>query len=161
MKLTSWSLAILICLIRIPVTTHAKGSAAPEGPPLSAYDPPLPESFAPLMRKHADSDGGEMVFMRKCSSCHDHEKNGGHGKGPHLWNVMGRKAASIQGFEFSSAMRGSGHTWNFATLNYYLTHTARAVPGLAMEFRGLKKEKDRAVLISFLRTLSDKPVPLP
>lgn len=161
MKLTIWSLAILIWLIWIPVAAHAKGSAAPQGSPLSAYDPPLPESFVLLMRKYADSDRGEMIFMRKCSSCHDHEKNGGHGKGPHLWNVVGRKAASIQGFEFSSAMRGSGHTWNFATLNYYLTRTDRAVPGLAMEFRSLKKEKDRAALISFLRTLSDKPVQLP
>jgi cytochrome c len=74
---------------------------------------------------------------------------------------MGRKAGSIAGFDFSKAMKNSGHTWTFATLNYYLTRTDRAVPGLAMEFRGLRRDKDRAALISFLRTLNDNPPNLP
>ena len=128
--------------------------------PLSEYRPPLPPSFVTTLRK-ADLARGEKLFMRKCSSCHDHERDGGHGKGPHLWNVMGRQAGTIPGFEFSTAMRGSGHTWNFATLNYYLTRTDRAVPGLAMEFRGLRRERDRADLIAFLRTRNDNPPPLP
>jgi cytochrome c len=128
--------------------------------PLSSYRPVLDEEFIQLLRE-VDLERAEVMFMRKCSSCHDHEREGGHGKGPHLWNVMGRKAGSIAGFEFSEAMRSSGHTWDFATLNYYLTRTDRAVPGLAMEFRGLRRAKDRAALIAFLRTLHDNPLDLP
>lgn len=135
-------------------------AGAQEPGPLSSYDPPLPDSFAERLR-NADLARGEQLFMRKCSSCHDQEKEGGHGKGPHLWNVLGRRAGSIAGFEFSEAMRNSGHTWSFATLNYYLTRTDRAVPGLAMEFRGLRREKDRADLIGYLRTRNDNPPPLP
>jgi len=140
-------------------TLQADGAAEKPGP-LASYTPPLPESFIELIRKTKPEDG-EMLFMRKCSSCHDHEQDGGHGKGPHLWNVMGRQAGTIEGFGFSEAMKGSGHTWGYATLNYYLTRTDRAVPGLAMEFRGLRREKDRAKLIGFLRTLNDNPPPLP
>jgi len=124
--------------------------------PLSVYQPDLPDSFVERLRT-ADAARGEQLFMRKCSSCHDQEKAGGHGKGPHLWNVLGRQAGTIEGFEFSEAMKNSGHSWSFATLNYYLTRTDRAVPGLAMEFRGLRKEKDRADLIAYLRTRNDNP----
>ena len=135
-------------------------AAAGEPGPLSSYQPDLPASFVERLR-NADTARGEQLFMRKCSSCHDQEKAGGHGKGPHLWNVLGRRAGTIAGFEFSEAMRNSGHTWTFATLNYYLTRTDRAVPGLAMEFRRLRKERDRADLIAYLRTRNDNPPALP
>jgi cytochrome c len=127
---------------------------------LADFQPTLSEEFKALLNE-ADPEAGEMIFMRKCSSCHDHEKDGGHGKGPHLWNVMGRKAAVSEGFEYSDAMRNSGHVWTFATLNYYLTSSDRAVPGLIMEFRGITKEPVRAKLLAFLRTLHDEPPALP
>lgn len=146
-------------VLSVALATAGAGENGQPGP-LSSYQPPLPDSFAERLRS-ADLARGEQLFMRKCSSCHDQEKEGGHGKGPHLWNVLGRRAGSIPGFEFSEAMRNSGHTWSFATLNYYLTRTDRAVPGLAMEFRKLRREKDRADLIGYLRTRNDNPPPLP
>ncbi len=138
----------------------AGASTAEEPGPLSEYDPPLPQSFVEALRK-ADPAEGEKIFMRKCSSCHDHEKDGGNGKGPHLWNIMGRKAGTYPGFDYSEAMKRSGHVWNYATLNYYLTRTDRAVPGRIMDFRGIRRESVRAKLIAFLRTLNDDPPPLP
>jgi cytochrome c len=134
--------------------------ATEEPGPLSGYQPQLPGDYGSKLAA-ADLERARMSFMRKCSSCHDHRKQGGHGKGPHLWNLMGRRAGSAPGFEFSEGMKGSGHTWNYATLDYYLTDTKRAVPGLAMNFRGLRREKDRVLLIAFLRTLHDNPPPLP
>ncbi len=127
---------------------------------LSEFEPALSDEFQTRLRA-ADAAAGEMIFMRKCSSCHDHEKTGGHGKGPYLWNIMGRKAGSASGFEYSEAMRNSGHTWNYATLNYYLTRTDRAVPGRTMDFRGIRRDAVRAKLLAFLRTLHDNPPPLP
>jgi len=131
-----------------------------EGDSLVDYKPELGDKFVTLMRA-ATPEQGEVIFMRKCSSCHDHEKDGGHGKGPHLWNLLGRKAGSIPGFDFSDAMKTSGHYWNLANLNYYLTNTERAVPGRIMDFRGIRRDKDRARLLVFLNTLQDKPQPLP
>lgn len=151
----NWKLILWSMVVALPVQA---GDGEPG--PLSSYDPPLPESFVEALRK-ADPAEGEQIFMRKCSSCHDHEKDGGNGKGPHLWNVMGRKAGAYPGFEYSDAMRNSGHTWNYATLNYYLTRTERAVPGRIMDFRGIRREKVRAKLIAFLRTINDNPPPLP
>ncbi len=135
-------------------------SGAESDDSLSNFNPSLSDEFQTELRA-ADPSSGEMIFMRKCSSCHDHEKTGGHGKGPHLWNLMGRRAGSAPGFDFSEAMRNSGHTWDYATLNYYLTRTDRAVPGRSMDFRGIRRDTVRAKLLSFLRTLHDNPPPLP
>jgi len=127
---------------------------------LAEFTPVLSEEFKQLLKK-ADFDAGLAYFERKCGQCHDHKKTGGHSKGPLLWNVMGRKAGTITGFEFSAAMKKPGHTWDYATLNYYLTRTDRAVPGRTMNFRGIKKDAERANLLLFLRTLNDNPPPLP
>ena len=127
---------------------------------LDVFKPALSEDFIALLRK-ADLTAGEKVFMRKCSSCHDHAKSGGHGKGPHLWNLIPRVAGTMEGFDFSDAMRNSGHIWTFATLNYYLTRTDRAVPGRSMDFRGIRSDEVRANLLRFLQTLHDQPPALP
>ncbi|MCK4710584.1 MAG: c-type cytochrome [Gammaproteobacteria bacterium] len=132
------------------------GQVFAEAKALAQFKPQLSEKFKSLLSV-ATPDQGEIIFMRKCSSCHDHEKSGGHGKGPHLWNLLGRQAGSISGFDFSDAMKKSGHSWNLASLNYYLTNTEQAVPGRSMEFRGIRRDKVRAKLLAFLQSLNDNP----
>ena len=149
-----WPL-LISCILFFPVT-----QAGDTGKSLAEFQPLMTDEFKALL-VNANVSKGEKSFMRKCSSCHDHEKNGGHGKGPHLWNVMGRKAGSAPGFEYSTAMANSGHTWNWATLNYYLTNTEQAVPGRAMNFRGIRRDAPRADLLLFVSTLSDSPQALP
>jgi len=140
-------------LLLLPLTLPAQT--------LKEFTPELSAEFKAMLRA-ATPEQGRQIFERKCSSCHDAEKEGGHGKGPHLWNVVGRKAGSAPGFDgYSDAMKASGHVWTLAALNYYLTRTDRAVPGRAMNFRGIRRDKVRARLLAYLRSLSDKPVPLP
>jgi cytochrome c len=109
----------------------------------------------------ADLAAGEKFFDRKCSQCHDGTKTGGHAKGPFLWNLFGRQAASIPGFEFSEAMKRAGIAWDYATLDYYLADTERAVPGKAMNFVGIPDPALRAAVIAHLRSLNDVSPPLP
>lgn len=133
-------------------------AAAAEGP-LSRYAPPNDPALAKRIAR-ADAAAGERVFDRRCATCHDAEKSGAHSKGPHLWNVVGRRAGSAPGFPYSDSMRSSGHTWTLATLDYFLTDTERAVPRRAMDFTGIPDPAARAELIAYLRTRSDAPVPL-
>ena len=148
-------LSVLALSVCVPNAVASK-----RGPPLSEYQPEIGEEFALLLRD-ADLAAGEEFFMRKCASCHDHLKEGGHGKGPHLWNIFGRQAGTQSGFEYSEAMQSSAHTWNYATLNYYLTRTDQAVPGRSMNFRGIRKDDQRAELLRFLATLNDTAPQLP
>ena len=136
------------------VSVHAESEA------LSHYQPVLSTEFKALLKK-ADLEAGHEYFLRKCSSCHDDYQSATHGKGPNLWNVMGRKAGSAEGFKYSDAMRQSGHIWDYATLNYYLTDTKKAVPGRIMNFKGISEDKERAKLLLFLRSMNDTPPALP
>jgi len=59
---------------------------------------------------------GEKVF-KKCKACHvvDSDKNK---TGPHLVNIMGRQAGSVEGFtKYSKAIKESGIVWDEATLD--------------------------------------------
>ena len=100
-----------------------------------------------------DVDAGEKVF-KKCKACHlvDQEKNK---VGPHLVNVFGRTAGSLESFsKYSNALKDSGIVWNDDTLNGFLEKPKAYVKGTKMAFGGLKKEEDRLNVISYLKTFS-------
>ena len=97
---------------------------------------------------------GEKVF-KKCKACHvvDSDKNK---TGPHLVNIMGRQAGSVEGFKkYSKAMKNSGIVWNDETLDGYLEKPKKYLKGTRMAFAGLKKEKDRANVIAYLKQYSN------
>jgi len=100
-----------------------------------------------------DVDAGEKVF-KKCKACHlvDQEKNK---VGPHLVNVFGRTAGSLESFsKYSNALKDSGIVWNDDTLNSFLEKPKAYVKGTKMAFGGLKKEEDRLNVIAYLKTFS-------
>ena len=150
----------LYALILSCYTTYSIAADQSTQNTLANYTPVLSADFITLLRS-ADVASGKEYFMRKCSSCHDDYQSDTHSKGPNLWNVFGRKAGTAEGFEYSDAMQQSGHIWNYATLNYYLTKTKRAVPGRIMNFRGIRQDKYRAKLLLFLSTMNDTPPALP
>ncbi len=116
-------------------------------------------SLAELLAS-ASLSSGERV-AKKCAACHTFDNGGANKTGPNLWNVMGRAAAGADGFGFSSAMSGSGLTWDFETMNQFLAKPKELVPGTAMSFAGIKKPKDRANLLAWIRSKSDAPLDLP
>ena len=68
-------------------------------------------------------------------------------------NLFDRKAGSVEGYKYSTAMKAKGEeglVWNAETLNTYLTKPKDFVPKTKMAFPGLKKEKDRTNLIGYL-----------
>lgn len=130
------------------------------GGALAVYKPTLTAELKNRLAQ-ADVAAGARFFERKCSQCHDGDKNGAHAKGPLLWNVFGRRAGTIPGFEFSPAMKAADVVWDFATPDYYLADTERAVPGQAMNFVGITDPMLRAAVVVHLSRLSDSPPSLP
>ena len=102
--------------------------------------------------ENADMDKGKKVFG-KCKSCHKLKK-GENGVGPHLYGIIEREIASVQGFKYSKALIGLQGVWDIEALNKYLTKPAGYAPGTAMSFAGLKKDSDRANLIQYLISLN-------
>jgi cytochrome c len=99
-----------------------------------------------------DADNGAKVF-KKCMACHAiDEKNK---IGPSLKGIVGRKAATVEGFKYSDAMLAKGAegvVWDEATLAAYLPDPKAWVPGTKMAFPGLKKPEEVTDLIAFLKT---------
>ena len=57
---------------------------------------------------------------------------------------------SVEGFEYSPAMKRSGLVWNKATLDRFLADPMTVVKGTAMGYAGIDDKKERADLIAYL-----------
>jgi cytochrome c len=95
-----------------------------------------------------DAKHGEALFT-ECRACHATEP-GVNNVGPSLAGLIGRKAAAIDDFRYSPAMKRSGITWNRETLDTFIADPQKAVPGNRMPYSGLVDAKDRADLIAYL-----------
>jgi cytochrome c len=108
---------------------------------------------------NADIEKGKSV-VKKCVQCHSLEKNGPDRIGPNLWGIVGALGASKKGYAYSSAAKEMKIKWTYANLDEYLKNPRKFMPGTKMSFIGLKKVKDRANLIAYMRTYSDNPLPI-
>lgn len=101
-----------------------------------------------------DAALGEQVFER-CASCHT--VGGGASNGPPLDNLIGRPAASIEGFKYSDAMIEAGQkgvVWDVETLTKFITKPRSVVNGSTMSFTGFRNPEDVANVIAYLATFS-------
>ena len=105
-----------------------------------------------------DAAAGEKVF-RKCKACHKVE-DGAKGVGLHLWGVVGRDIASVDGYSYSDALAQKDGAWTASELDAYLTNPKEYAPGTKMSFAGLKKDEDRVNVITYLNEADGSPAPL-
>jgi nitrite reductase (NO-forming) len=129
-----------------PAHDHMAASTTPSPSATTGQSPAPPASSA--MPTTGDASAGRLVF-RKCQACHSIEP-GKNMLGPSLAGVIGRKAGTEAGYNYSPAMKSADIVWNPATLDQYLTDPAKVVPGNKMPFPGLKTEDDRADVIAYL-----------
>jgi cytochrome c len=95
-----------------------------------------------------DPVAGEALYSR-CLGCHALEY---HRTGPKHCGLIGRRAASVPGYDYSPAMKKSGLVWNEKTLERFLADPLKAVPGTTMTYAGVPDARERADLIAFLRS---------
>ncbi len=115
----------------------------------------------PVLLAKADVGKG-MAGAKACAACHNFEKGGANKVGPALWNVVGRKMGSADGFSYSDGFKAMGDKpWEFDALDAWLKAPKEYIPGTKMAFGGIRNDQDRANVIAYLDSLSDAPLPLP
>eukprot|EP00931_Biecheleriopsis_adriatica_P094958 TRINITY_DN68588_c0_g1_i1.p2 TRINITY_DN68588_c0_g1~~TRINITY_DN68588_c0_g1_i1.p2 ORF type:complete len:125 (+),score=23.03 TRINITY_DN68588_c0_g1_i1:178-552(+) len=102
---------------------------------------------------------GAKIFKRKCGKCHTIEEGGevNHGipkHGPPLWGLTGRQSGTYAGYAYSEANKNSGIIWSDKHLFEYIRDPRKYIPGTKMHTAGLKKEKERADLVAFMRDMN-------
>jgi len=100
----------------------------------------------------ADVAKGKRVF-NKCKACHTLVA-GKHRIGPSLSGMFGRKAGTSAKYKYSKAMKKAGDgglVWTEETLAAYLVKPRAYIKGTKMTFAGIKKPKDMANLMAFLK----------
>jgi len=100
-----------------------------------------------------DANRGAEIYTR-CAACHALEYNR---TGPKHCGVVGRKSASVPGFDYSPAMRGAKLTWDEKTLDRFLADPLKTVPGTTMTYAGISDPQERADVIAYLRDAGKSP----
>jgi cytochrome c len=129
--------------------------AAPGGAPAHPAEAPIGTLLASASVEH----GAQTA--KECELCHNLGKGQGNKIGPDLYGIVGRPVASEPDFNYSAPLKAKGGTWTFDALNTWLTNPRADVPGTLMTFAGISNEKQRADVIAYLNSNSDKPLPLP
>jgi glucose/arabinose dehydrogenase/cytochrome c2 len=111
------------------------------------------ESMTPL-----DLAAGRQAFLERCSACHSVGPIVQGGQiGPDLAGVYGKLMGRKKGFDYSPALAGHVISWDFATLDAFLTDVNSIVPGTKMAAPPVTEAHVRRQIVGFLKQQSSPP----
>ncbi len=104
---------------------------------------------------HAEGDAarGARAFQR-CYACHALDPAEGNLQGPRLDGVLGRRAGTRDGYEYSAAMIAAGRNgliWTEDALDAFISDPQALVPETNMAPVRLIDPRERADLIAYLK----------
>jgi cytochrome c len=97
-----------------------------------------------------DPVGGKALYEAKCGGCHSVDMNR---IGPLHRGVVGRRVASVPGFDYSPAIKKVGGVWTPARLDKWLQGPQAVSPGSKMYF-SVGDPAQRADIIAYLQSVS-------
>jgi cytochrome c len=98
-----------------------------------------------------DAAAGQAYFSSHCAACHS-TSAGVNKIGPSLAGIVGSKAGSVPGFNFSAGIKNANVTWNDDSLDKFLQNPNGFVHGTKM-FYSVPNPTYRQNVIAYLNTL--------
>jgi cytochrome c len=96
-----------------------------------------------------DPVAGRVAYEARCGGCHSVEADR---IGPRHAGLIGRRAGSVPGYDYSPALARSRLVWDARNLERWLQNPEALIPGQQMGYR-LDDPAIRADIIAFLGTL--------
>ncbi len=96
-----------------------------------------------------DALQGKAIYEAKCGACHSVQDNR---VGPRHAGLLGRKAGSVQDYDYSAALKSSRLIWSQTTLTQWLSDPERTISGQRMGY-SLGLAQERADVVAYLVTL--------
>ena len=103
-----------------------------------------------VMALAQDTASGERIFGQ-CRACHQVGETAKNGIGPHLNGLFGRKAGTVEGYNYSPANKNASIVWDDITFKDYIQDPKAKMPGTKMVYAGLKNEQQIADLTAYLK----------
>lgn len=100
-----------------------------------------------------DVAAGAKTAKKKCGTCHSFDDGGKNKVGPNLFAIAGAPKAAKEGFKYSKTLKELGGTWTDAELSAFIANPKAFAKGTKMSFAGLKKEKELADVMAYIKTL--------
>jgi cytochrome c len=97
----------------------------------------------------ADAEHGKALFA-PCAACHTNRVDA---LGPNLNGVFGRKAAALDDFRYSNAMKRANLVWDEDNLRAYISDPQMKVKGNRMPYGGMSDPRDVDDVVAYLKTL--------
>jgi cytochrome c len=95
------------------------------------------------------AEQGEAVWRKSCAACHTLDPKR-HKIGPHLAGIVGRRAASADGYPYTEAFRALDLTWTPEAILAFVKAPTRVVPGTKMDYVIRFPDEDAAAVVRFL-----------
>jgi len=123
-------------VVQVHTALFAIVAALLMGPSRASDEPPVPEAVEP------------------CIACHSYQQDEPLQEAPPLWGIVGRKVASVEGFDYSPALKSLGGVWDRARLDQFLTNPKAMVPGTQMKMGGIPDPAKRMTVLDFIQQLA-------
>ena len=133
---------------------------SPEEPPVEQIVVSEPGTDPATSGASEAGSENDLITARKaafaiCVACHTVAPDAESGIGPNLNGVVGRKAATLENFNYSDALTASGITWDETELDAFLANPRGKVPGTTMSASAVSDEERRRAIIAYLTSLSE------
>jgi cytochrome c len=104
-------------------------------------------TLAPFAHAEEQVARGEQLYHERCGACHSLDE---HGAGPKHRSLIGRRAGTQPGFEYSAALVASNVVWSAQTLERWIADPNALVPGNKMIVQLANDAADRAAIVAYL-----------
>ena len=127
--------------------------AKEEAAPAEAKAPAAAAAPPPVTKAAQTATLARPASFAMCQTCHSTGKGEPHRVGPNLFGIVGAKAGTRPGYNYSDAMKESDLVWTRDRLDAFIAAPRAVVPGTKMVIAGPRDAAKRKEIVDYLASL--------